>query len=209
MNRNQLILLACVFATLTACAPKKAPTHASTEPNPAAPVLDDVNQRMDELQKAAAEFSKAARQLPGRDSTEDRIKSADAFDRATTALEILGGPTPGGAFRQNMRIIDSARQRLRNTPVDATYDPNIDTGSRAINNALIDVAERLFPADEQVRKLMDTTATRLNDLDSVRGPLHTLAAAHVFVATSDVIDAMAQKLAGRLAAATTQASTQP
>ena len=207
MIRNQLILLACAFA-VTACAPKKTPTHASTEPNPMAPVLSDVNERVGELQKASTDFSGVVRKLPGSNSTEDRVQSADAFDRATTALEILGGPDPGGAFRQNLRIIDTTRQRLRNTPVDATYDPTVDMGLRALDNALIDVAARLFPADAQIRKLLDATAMRVDDLDSVRGPLHTLAAAHVFAAASDVVDAMSQKLAGRVAAAATQPSTQ-
>jgi hypothetical protein len=207
MIRNQFLLLACLFAIATACAPKKTPTHASTEPNPMSPVLSDMTQRMDELQKASNEFSAVAKQLPGRDSTRDRTLSADAFDRASSALVILGGPTPGGAFRQNLRIMDDTRQHLSNNPVDATYDPTIDTGLRALNNALIDVATHLFPNDAEVRKLLDAAAARVDDLDTVRGPLHALAASHVFRATADVIETMSQKLQGR--ATTTQPATQP
>src|ERR1043165_6852789 len=109
MNRKQLILVVCLFAA--ACAPRKTRKNASTEPNPMSPVFTAMHERGTELQEVSTRFSAGAKNLPGRNTTEDRTLSADAFDRAGAALAILGGPRPGGALRQNLRLMDNTPPR--------------------------------------------------------------------------------------------------
>jgi hypothetical protein len=175
-------------------------------------MMDDLDERISELRSAASQLAAIVKELPGRNSTDDRTLTASAFDRAGAAVTLLGGPTPGGALRQQLRIIDNVREHLRNSAVDMSYDPNVDTGIRSLANALGHVRDRLFPSDSGMSKQLDTLADRVSDLDAVRGPLHAAAAARAFAAASGVITSMADQLQGRAGgapAAASQATTHP
>lgn len=208
MNRNQIALISLLAMTLLGgCGPKKGPNRASTQPNPTSPTMDDVTQRMSELQKSASELAGVVQKLPGTNADNDRALTAEAFDHASASLTLLGGPQPGGALRQQLRIMDEMRQRLRGGQAGMSYDPAVDTGLRSLQNGLVYVRERLFPNDANIGKGIDAMRDRTGELDAVRGPLHTIASAHAFAAASDVITQMSNQLSGRNAA--TEPATQP
>src|SRR5436190_1665496 len=113
MNRTLWLvtLSACGFAVTVGCAHKKHPTR-TTQPNPPSEVMTDATARMSELRQRSQELTNVVQQLPGRDTADDRKLVADAFGKVSASLELLGGPSPGGAFRQELRIIENTRDFL-------------------------------------------------------------------------------------------------
>jgi hypothetical protein len=205
MNNNNFIVVVVLLAvTATACRQKRQPTRVE-EPNPQSPDLGNVDERVSDLQRYAVELTALSKNLPGRDKSEDRRLLADSFDRATSALTLLMGPEPHGAFRQQLRIIDNVRRDVRSGNAS---DATVDSGMRSIYNALVGIRDRLFATDDRVRGQLDTLRDRVDDLDSVRGPLHSVAVASAYQASAAVIETMSAGLEGRAAeAATTQATT--
>jgi hypothetical protein len=193
---------------LSGCGPKKHPTHTSSTmstaskgaggaTNPQSPSMNDADMRVSELRQRSQELTQATQQLPGRGAADDRKKVADAFAKASDSLELLGGPNPGGAFRQSLRIIDNTRQFLESSNHTVAPDPSVDTGLRSIEGALASVREQLFPNDDKIKQQLDLYRTRLSELDSVRGPIHSLVVAQAFGAASSVIDSMSMQLEAR------------
>src|SRR6478672_11624833 len=119
MNRSRLAVLIASAGTLLSlfagCGPKKTPTHV-TPPAQHSEVAFD--QRMSELQRESASLASVTKQLPGRDPKQDRQLVADAFDRTSESLVLLGGPSPVGTYRQVLMIVDSVRHRLRSLSAD-------------------------------------------------------------------------------------------
>jgi len=209
MHRKQLVaLIVAASLSLVGCGPKKQPTKTA-KPNPPSDAMTNVDTRMSELQQRAAELDAVARQLPGRDLKSDRDLVVQAFDRSSAALVLLGGPSPGGAFRQQLRIIDTVRQEIKTLSPSIADDPTIDSGLRALYNALTSVRERLFPDDPRVRQMLDVVHERVVDLDAVRGPMHSLVVAQVFSAVATTIQMMAGELSGRSAAAEAPTAAPP
>jgi len=180
------------------CAPKKEPTRtANVAPNPPSPVMGDPDSRVAALGQHATDLQQLARQLPGHTPQDDRKLVAQAFDASSGALELLGGPNPGGAFRQQVRIVDNTRNFLRNGDATVSLEPSIDTGLRSLQDALMNVRERLFPDDPKVRQQLDTLAQHISELDSVRGPTHSLVVAQSFDAAAAAIATMTNELQSR------------
>jgi hypothetical protein len=194
-----ILLIACAIAG--GCAQKKTPTRTGDGGgmNAESPAMSDSAQRMSELRRRSRELAEVSQRMPGRSAAEDRQLTAEAFDKSTASLELLGGPSPGGAFRQQLRIIDSTRTFLRGAGANESVstDSAVDSGLRSLYGALTSVRERLFPTDDKVRVQLDALSARLGELDSVRGPLHSLVVAQSFDAASKAIDTMAQELEGR------------
>jgi hypothetical protein len=173
---------------IAGCRPKSEPAQKEQQLQPQ--VMRDTDERMGELQRRSKELSSIVRQLPGRDAKEDRELVAQAFDATHESLTMMGGPEPGGALRQQLRIIDNIRQFLRTGDPKLSYDPAVDAGLRATHSALTGVRERLFPNDEKVAQQVNAFGERLGELDSVRGPMHSVVVAQVFQSASQAIDTM-------------------
>jgi hypothetical protein len=189
-NRTLIILIAAASAVVLAgCRGKSEPTNdRQQELQPQ--VMRDTDERMGELQRRSKELSSIVRQLPGRDAKEDRELVAQAFDATHESLTMMGGPEPGGALRQQLRIIDNIRQFLRTGDQKLSYDPAVDAGLRATHSALSGIRERLFPNDDKVAQQVNAFGERLGELDSVRGPMHSVVVAQVFQTASQAIDTM-------------------
>ena len=183
-----LLVSAAAAAVVVGCQSKKQPTQTQQSIQPA--VMTDTSERMSELQKKSGQLSSIVKQLPGRDAKEDRRLVADAFDATHDSLTMMAGPEPGGAMRQQLRIIENIRQFLRTGDQKLSYDPAVDAGLRATHSALEGVRERLFPNDQKVTTLVNEFGTRLSELDQVRGPMHSVVVAEVFQSASTAIDAM-------------------
>lgn len=182
------------------CAQKTAPTRVGGTPGIESPVSADPNQRAGELRRAVGSLEETVARMPGRDRSEDRRLAAEAFASASAAVEQLGGPNPPGAFRQQLRIIDNTRAFLRSSRDEISTDPSVDSGLRSLYGALESVRNRLFRDDKEIGAPLSALSTRLADLDSVRGPLHSLVVAQAFGEASRVIDAMADKVEAAQAA---------
>jgi hypothetical protein len=170
--------------------------------------MSNVDARMSELRQHATELSQSAQQLPGRSTADDRKLVADAFAKASSSLELLGGPQPGGAFRQQLRIIENTRSFLASpSTASVAPDPSVDTGLRSMENALTSVRERLFPDDPKIKGEIDALRSRLGELDTVRGPIHSLIVAQAFVSAANVVNTMAGELDARNTAQ--QQATEP
>src|SRR5688572_20266924 len=112
MKFHHFIVVVALSAMLSlGCRPKSSPRPF--EPNPQPSDMADASKQISDLQRYSVELTTVSKNLPGRDPKEDRQLLADAFDRATSALTLLMGPEPHGAFRQQLRIIDSVRNDVR------------------------------------------------------------------------------------------------
>src|SRR5687767_11005622 len=186
ISKHAMALLAAGSVALAAgCRPKDKPVDNQQQLQPA--VMRDTDQRMSELQRSAGQLSEIVKRLPGRDAEEDRQLVAQAFDATHESLTMMGGPEPGGALRQQLRIIDNIRQFLRSADPKLSYDPAVDAGLRATHSALGGIRERLFPNDQKVAGLVNGFGDRLGELDSVRGPMHSVVVAQVFQSASQAI----------------------
>src|SRR4029079_18468955 len=163
MIRNRtfvLLVAASAGAVVAGCHPKTEPTRTDQQKIQPA-VMTDTNERMSELQKKSSKLSSIVKQLPGRDAKEDRELVAQAFDATHDSLSMMAGPEPGGAMRQQLRILENIRQFLRSGDQKLSYDPAVDAGLRATHSALEGVRERLFPNDQKVTTLVNEFGTRL------------------------------------------------
>ena len=207
------LLAACGLAVLVVgCTPKKKPTR-NAQPNPQSDSMTDADARMTELRKRAVELTNVTQRLPAEPDDVNRKLVADAFGKSAGALELLGGPTPGGSFRQQLRIIENTRMFLASGNSDVSIAPSTDSGLRSLENALTAVRERLFQNDEKVRAQIEQLRSKVSDLDSARGAIHSVAVAEAFKSAANVVDTMATELDSRAQAnaanATTEALAQP
>jgi hypothetical protein len=185
-------------------------TTASAKPNPPPPVMADVDVRMDRLRQRASGLAAVAKQLPARTPQDDRKLTAQAFTAARDAVELLGGPAPGGAFRQQLRVIEDSTSTFRDrggggattshaasgsdVAAGLAAGPSIDAGLRSLEDALTHVREHQFPIDDRVRQQLDTLRDRVRDLDTARGGAHAAAVAEVFRAASALVSTMAERM---------------
>ena len=188
------LVAACVMAV--GCTPKKQPTRTA-QPNPQSNSMADAEARMSELRKRSEELKSVTQQLPAEPAEANRKLVADAFGKASSALELLGGPTPGGAFRQQLRIIENTRTFLQTGSADVSVAPSTDSGLRSLESALTSVRERLFQNDDKVRTQIEQLRVKLVDLDNARGGLHSVAVAEAFKSAASVVDTMSAELDSR------------
>src|SRR4051794_4676977 len=115
-SRTIVLMLLCagVLALAPACAHKSPPP--ATPPAKPSPYLNDQDVRSTELQRRGRDLTQIAAQLPGSSAMQDRVMVDQAFDAASGALSLMGGPEPTGALQQQLRIIDNSRQVLRSNP---------------------------------------------------------------------------------------------
>ena len=159
--------------------------------------MTDADVRMTELRKRAEELKSVTNQLPGEPADANRQLVADAFGKASSALELLGGPTPGGSFRQELRIIENTRTFLQSGSTDVSSIPSTDSGLRSLESALTSVRERLFQNDEKVRTQIEQLRAKIADLDNARGGLHPVVVAEAFKSAANVVDTMSAELDSR------------
>src|SRR5439155_14952798 len=119
---------------------------------------------------------------------------------AARSLNVLLGPEPSGAFRQQVRIIQSSADQLRRIdPQKVAPEPTADAGVRAVYSALAGLQEADFANSPDVAKLIAEVRDRTRDLDTVRGPLHSLVVADALRASANTVDKMASLMETRTA----------
>jgi hypothetical protein len=206
-----VVLAACFALLVGGCSDKKKPKR-TTQPNPQSDAMTDADVRMTELRRRAQELTTVTEKLPADAPRANQQLVADAFGKASSALELLGGPTPGGSFRQQLRIIENTRTFLNSNSGEVSTAPCTDSGLRSLENALTAVRERLFQNDDKVRSQIEALRARVADLDNARGPLHSVVVAEAFRSAANVVDTMSTELDARAqanAASATQTLAQP
>jgi hypothetical protein len=168
------------------------------EPNPEPRITSDVRDRAKELVQWSDEYAAGAARLPGRDEMSDRQQVAHQFALLSQILPALNGPDMTGDFRQALRIIESTRSLLAGSSTELSAEPTIDTGLRATHRALSLIARQQFSDVADAGKGLDLMSRKLQELDTITGPIHRLVAAQAFGASGDAIGQMTNALDQRL-----------
>lgn len=184
-------------------------------PNPPPQVAADPIARMQTLGRLADTYARTSNQLPGESTAQHKQLMSQIFAQLEEILPILEGPNPGAEFRQQLQVVRDAQAELASGPEDLSPEPTIDTGLRAARDTLSSIAQGGFYDQSNLTPLFDQLTAKINQLDTVRGPLHQVVAADAVAISSQIISKMADALTHRLAeqtsapAPTSTPSTEP
>jgi hypothetical protein len=195
-SKKGLMILAAGLLAL-GCAAK--PKTSASQTVGATPSQNSAEVRMAELRQQSNSLTEVAAQLPGRTAADDRKLVADAFAKAGNALVLLGGPSEGGSFQQQLRIMENSRAVLLGS-ADVAPEPSADSGARAMAQALTSVRQRFFADNAALQPQFDSLEQHVAGLDNDRGPLHAVTVSEVFSSTSHIIQTMVGELEARSAA---------
>lgn len=199
-SRFPIALILTVAASVAGCT-KTQTTIAPPppRPNPAPQVASDPVIRMQTLGRLADTYARTSNQLPGNSTAQHRQLMAQIFAQLEEILPILEGPNPGAEFRQQLQVVRDAQAELATGPQDLSPEPTIDTGLRAGRDALSSLAQGGFYDQTTLTPLFDQLTAKINQLDTVRGPLHQVVAGDAVAVSSQIITKMADTLTHRLA----------
>ncbi|HSU69273.1 MAG TPA: hypothetical protein VLJ39_20475 [Tepidisphaeraceae bacterium] len=208
VNLAALIALAGLLLSGGGCV-KTRSTIAPPPPTPNPPprIASDPAVRVQTLDRLADNFSRTSNQLPGDDATQHRRLMADVFGQLEEILPILEGPHPGAEFRQQLQVVRDAQSELATGPQELSPEPTIDTGLRAARDTLSSLAQAGFYDQSSLNPLFDQLAAKINQLDTVRGPLHQVVTGEAVSLASQIVSSMAGTLSHRLADQTPATST--
>lgn len=170
------------------CAHKAKPAPTTTQR--ALSLQQQVHQRVRTLNRAVDQFQKQANALPGEDDMAHRKIMRGAFGALAEALPVLVGPNPSGAFRLQLRSIESARDQLTDNPA-LSPEPIEDAGLRAAVAAMERISHEDFYQHSPARHPIDQLRMALRPLDRTSGPLHRLAVRDVVRQMSDSLRMLA------------------
>jgi hypothetical protein len=205
-------MLTLIFLTGAGCVKTQstiAPPPA--QPNPPPQMAADPSIRVQTLGRLADNYGRTSNELPGYSPAEHRKIMASIFAQLQEILPLLQGPNPGAEFRQQLQVVRDAQAELATGPSDLSAEPTIDTGLRAARDALAGIAQTGFYDQANLTPVFAKLASKINELDTVRGPLHQVIVGDSVGLTSQIISGMADTLTQRIAdqSATTQPTTAP
>ena len=174
--------------------------------NPPPKVMSDATLRIRTLARLSDTYTRLCNQLPGRSVSEHRQLMADGFADLNEILPMLQGPTTDAEFNQQMRMIADARAELASGSADLSAEPTIDTGLRALRDLLREIAGTAYFDRADLPPLLDRYSNKIDELDTVRGPLHQLVVGEAMGMSSQIVAKMSNELSQRMAE---QNSTQP
>jgi len=178
-KRGVAVAVLAGLVVMGGCAsPKKsgagaASGNASPDGVPTAMTIEN---RIERLNAANDAFAAARKELRGHSDEQTRRELADAFGKLQDVLQIIKGGDADGAFRQQIRIIDRARQQLTGDSATAP-EPTVNAAVRAASSALSTITSEQFGDDESLKKLVGSLQDRTDVLNTVRGPIHGFEAA--------------------------------
>ena len=186
---------------------KRDPTR--TEAGGNADLQRTASERVSDTQRNIRALNETVAKMPGSDGAEDRKLIARALGQTAAALSAIEGERPSGAFRQQLRIIESARGQLTRMSANVPSEPVTDSAIRAAYNALVSMRDGRFAGNAAVAKTVGDVGQQIQQLDSVRGPLHSLVVSQSFQSIASALDTMSGVLEGRLPTASAGATTRP
>ena len=189
--------VALVFVA-AGCPKQRSTMRRPPEVNPPPRVETSAEVRVDELGDLSRRFTQTADRLPGRSADEHRQLAQQAMADLSQILPILFGPSPSGAQRQQLRVVESARARLASNPRGLAPEPTIDTGLRAARDALAGMGRGGFYDHPDVAKTLDRLDATVADLDAARGTTHQQVVAETVDLMSQAVNQMVKVLDERL-----------
>lgn len=210
LSRFPQALLIGLALSLGGCA-KTQTTIAPPPPRPNPPpqMASDPVLRMQTLGRLADTYARTSNQLPGESTTQHRQLMAQVFAQLQEILPLLEGPNPGAEFRQQLQVVRDAQAELATGPDVLSPEPTIDTGLRAARDTLSSIAQGGFYDQSSLTPLFDQFTAKINQLDTVRGPLHQVVAGDAVAISSQIISKMADAMTHRLADQSAAPSTSP
>jgi hypothetical protein len=196
-SKSFSITLVLVAFCVVGCV-KHQTTMAPPPPNPKPKVAVDVGVRVQTLGQLADAYAKVSSQLPGPNPPAHRKLMAEVFARLETILPMLEGPTPSAEFRQQMQMLTDGESELRNGPASISPDPTIDAGLRTLRDVLTAIIHANFYERSDFTPRLDKFSSKVNDLDTARGPTHPGVVAEAVGMSSQIITSMSQVLSQRL-----------
>jgi hypothetical protein len=151
------------------------------------------------LSRLADTYGRTSNELPGDNPAEHRRIMAEIFAQLQEILPILEGPNPGAEFRQQLQVVRDAQAELASGPQDLSPEPMIDTGLRAGRDALSSIAQASYYDQTSLTPLFGKFSEKINELDTVRGPLHQVVTGEAVALSSQIVSSMADTLSRRLA----------
>ena len=182
---------------------KRNPTR--TEGGGNADLQRTASERVSDTQRNIRALNETVAKMPGSNETEDRKLTAQALGQTAAAISAIEGERPSGAFRQQLRIIENARGQLTRMSESVPSEPVTDSALRAAYNALVSMRDGRFAGSAPVAKAVSDVGQQIQQLDSVRGPLHSLVVSQSFQSIASALDTMSGVLEGRLPTASTGA----
>ncbi len=197
---RRLLLVPAAFALFLAGCTKttsqvgqKAQEQPKDEPQLAADVGGRVRDIIGKVQK----LQETSSQLPGDTADEHRRLMHESFAALTQILPLMEGDQQSGEFRQGLRILDSSRQQLAGASKGLAVEPTVGQGLRAAVRLIGDVNRVVFNNDAQITKSLDGLQQRVDELDSVHGPLNRVVASQSMRQTAALLQQMSATLAER------------
>ena len=202
------LALGLALAFCAGCPKRQGTMRPPPQLNPPPRVEASAEARASELEELSRHFEETAQRLPGRTPEEHRAIMQQVFAALARILPVLQGPNPDGAFRQQLRIVESARTQLASGPGGLSPEPTIDTALRAARDMLASLASRGYFDQAQLGKTIDRLDATIAGLDTTRGLAHQRVVADSVEAMSQAIHQMSGALSQRVTEATAP-STQP
>ncbi len=179
--------------------------------NPQPKIASDVGVRVQTLGGLADTYARLSNQLPGPSVAAHRKLMSEVFARLEAILPMLVGPSPGAEFRQQLQVIGDAQSELATGPADLSPEPTIDAGLRSARDALVAIARASYYERAELTPRFDAFSAKIDDLDTVRGPLHQVYVGDAVALSSQIITTMSHVLTQRLAEqnSTSQPTSRP
>ena len=195
-----LIGTALALGSGAGCARTPSPVHPlPTSPSTPPQIASDPLVRVQTLARLADAYARTSNQLPGEDAREHRRLMASILAQLQEILPVLQGPKADAEFRQQLRVISDSQAELANGPQELPAEPTIDTALRAARDALSGIARGGIYDHADLTQLFQSLSSRIDELDTVRGPFHQLVAGEAVGLTSQIISKMADVMSQRLA----------
>jgi hypothetical protein len=173
------------------CMKRASTLGPTTQDNSGSQMETSANQRLVGMNATADEIVKQSQSLPGRNEDEHRQLMAQTFAGFASILpSFVQGTEPNGAFRQQLEIIESTRAQLAGESQKLSVKATIDTGLRAVHNALTGIYREQFYEQTEVATALDALRARIDELDTVRGPSHQFVAGQAAQQSAGVIKQM-------------------
>lgn len=195
ISRNITLLVSILLA---GCAHTARDVGPVPQPNPQPQVSSDVGDRVELMRKLTDQVLKLSEQLPAADDASQRKAMHDALDLFARVLPLLMGPEADGQFRLQQRIVADARDQLAKTGDRLTQEPIVDSGLRAVYNALVRVSQESFYTSDSITTDLTELRQRVDALDTVRGAQHRDAAGSAVSQAAAVMDRMTRIYTARL-----------
>src|SRR5688500_319116 len=201
---------AATIGLTVGCGPKEEPTlremPVATDAEEAVPEGDYRGEALDAL---AESLEAKATALPGPTPEEHRAQMHAFFADVVEVLPILEGPEPSGAFRQQLRAVRTARDRLAPDAGTMAAEPTIDTGLRGVYAALNAIGRDEAFAGQRMSTVLAELEAKVDELDRVRSVGRSYVAADAARLVAATVRHMADRLAGRVTDTPTTGPTEP